>query len=796
MTTRTTLWVLGCVFSSFLYGQSAPKTYSIQRTSTPPVIDGVGDDYTWKSANVADGFFMLEPDNGPLEPAGRTTEVKLAYDDDAIYIFARMNDPEPSKILKQLSKRDDFSANTDWIGVFINPFNDGLNDFSFHVTAAGVQADGRVTADGNDASWNTVWESKVVIDESGWTAEIKIPYRCLRFPDDPDRVWGLNIQRYVRRTRELYSWNYIDRSTSTYELQTGQLQGVTNIDPPVRLSFMPYLSAYGNYFPSGDFTSSVNLGMDVKYGINESFTLDATLIPDFGQVAFDEQFLNLGPFENQFQENRQFFVEGTSLFSKGDLLYSRRIGGTPENFSNADLSGLTNQTQNYTRLLNATKVSGRTSKNLGIGVLNAITDNNYIEGTDSVGNPVSILTEPLTNYNVFVLDQRINRNSSFSLVNTNVLRNGDARDANVTGLIADVNNKSNSYNLYADVKYSHIEESDSSFGDVASYVAYKKIKGNWRWLVAERYTGASYDQNDLGFMSRNNQWNHTIQGSYQTFQPSGLFNRYRFTLAASLYTLAQPNLYENFEVYGNYFAMTRNFFAFGGNYSFSPFGKVDFFEPRVRGMKFNVPSSQFVSAWISTDYRKQFAVDVRFEEETWSEYDYEYYKVSVRPIFRLNDQWSFYYQIAPSRRNNSIGWATQQSDSVIFGARDIVTVEQSFGAAFAFSPTLSGSADFRHYWRNVDYNQYYELLSNGDLTAVPTDYGRDINFNTVNLDVKMSWWLLPGSELTVLYRTSLVSNEAVEGGYFKNFSESYSLPSTQIFSIRFTYFFDYSILAK
>ena len=158
------------------------------------------------------------------------------------------------------------------------------------------------------------------------------------------------------------------------------MSNIRDINPPIRLSLMPYASTYVDHFEDKT-TLDFNAGMDLKYGINESFTLDATLIPDFGQVAFDNQVLNLSPFEIQFQENRQFFNEGTELFSLGDLFYSRRIGGAPKNITNQDLSGndsaeVTVRTE-FTRLLNATKISGRTNGNLGIGFLNAVTDNNY-----------------------------------------------------------------------------------------------------------------------------------------------------------------------------------------------------------------------------------------------------------------------------------------------------------------------------------------------------------------------------------------------------------------------------------
>ncbi|GGH74004.1 hypothetical protein GCM10011318_19530 [Phaeocystidibacter marisrubri] len=783
--------------ANLLTAQSEPKVYSIERCSTPPVIDGKSNDEVWNDAAIATNFFMLEPENGTPERNERRTEVQLAFDDDAIYVFARMHDESPEQILHQYSPRDVYNVNTDYFGIFINPFNDGLSDFNFYVTAAGVQSDSRTTDDGEDISWNTVWKSEVSIDSLGWTVEMEIPYQCLRFSEKAVKDWGLNMMRYTRRNRQNYTWNFIDRSVATYELQTGLLRGMENIKPPVRLSLMPYFSAYENVYPSGDHAESVNFGADLKYGINESFTLDATLIPDFGQVAFDKQVLNLGPFENQYQENRQFFVEGTDLFSKGNMFYSRRIGGSPKNITNADLSDLSDLTQDYTRLLNATKISGRTSGNTGIGFLNAITDNNYIEGTDSTGEELRILTEPLTNYNVFVIDQRINRNRSVSLVNTNVMRNGAARDANVTGFIANLNNNSNSYKLYGEGKYAHIAQGDSTIGDYSTYVALSKIKGNWRWNIAQQYVGDEFDQNDLGFQARNNRFGHSVEGSYQIFQPTGWFNRYRITAIATHYMLANPRVYESFDVEGHFFGITKRFFAFGLDFESSPVDKIDYFEARVPDRKFIRPPGYTHSGWISTDYRRPFAIDASFTYYRQPGFDNEMYSFNIEPIVRVNDKLNFSYEITPSFESNNTGWSGFMGDSVIIGARGIWTAQQNLKLNYIFTPKMSLSLNFRHYWRSLRYNQYYNLEEDGTIEVIAEDLGNDVNFNTVNVDLKFSWWYAPGSELVLLYRSSLIdSDNNVNSSYGENFIQSIGMPSTHIFSIRLTYFLDYAIFAS
>ena len=401
------------------------KKLDAQKISITPKLDGKLDEDVWNTVSVAKDFVMFEPGNGDAEDPKFRTEVKILFTDEAMYIGAMMYDPNPDSILTQLTKRDDMDKNVDWFGFFINPYNAGLSDFNFWVTAAGTQADSRTTTEGDDFSLNSVWKSAIDINEEGWSVEVELPYMALRFPKEQVSEWGLNFMRSIRRTRRMYSWNFLDISAGyRLEYMSGLLTGMSGIDPPVRLSLMPYVSGYVDDF-DGATSYDFNAGLDLKYGLNESFTLDMTLIPDFGQVAYDQQFLNLSPFENYFEENRQFFTEGTELFNQGDQFYSRRIGGAPKNIQGVELNSNDSVEirQEYTRLLNAAKISGRTKKNLGVGFLNAITDANYSTRIEE-GVETQILTEPMTNYNVLVLDQRFNRNSSFGLMNTNVLRKG------------------------------------------------------------------------------------------------------------------------------------------------------------------------------------------------------------------------------------------------------------------------------------------------------------------------------------------------------------------------------------
>ena len=376
------------------------KVMTATKIADQIVIDGVLDEKTWKLTNSGSDFIQTEPTPGNASVF--QTQVYFLYDNNAIYIGARMTDPEPQKILKELSIRDQ-TGNTDNFSVFLDPFNSGLHGFIFLVTASGVQLESIVTNHEDDTNWNAVWESAVSQDSAGWYAEFRIPYSSIRFPSASVQTWNVQFGREIRRFRESSYWSYIDPNIAGWVQQSGKVTNIENIKTPVRLSLTPYISGYVNttFDPQAvndKSTSSTaySAGLDLKYGINDAFTLDMTLIPDFGQVISDKKVLNLTPFEVFFEENRQFFTEGTELFNKGNIFYSRRVGGQPLHYNN--LASKLHSGQKFlqnpetSQLINASKISGRTSKGTGIGFFNAIVDKAFAVVENQDGSTIQIQT--------------------------------------------------------------------------------------------------------------------------------------------------------------------------------------------------------------------------------------------------------------------------------------------------------------------------------------------------------------------------------------------------------------------
>ncbi|MBU46323.1 MAG: hypothetical protein CMD28_02745, partial [Flavobacteriales bacterium] len=554
-----------------IFGQFADKkTYNIKRVQNAPKINGKLDDPAWRNLDVAKDFSQISPNNGTPERIHQRTEVKICYDNKNIYFGVMMYDNAPDSILKELSKRDEENKNYDAFGIWLEPFNDAQVEYNFMVTAAGVQIDRKFSKTGIDKTWNVVWKSAVKLNNEGWIAEFAIPFSQLRFPED-NKSWAINMAREIRRYREDYSWNPIDVNYNDFALQAGILKGVKDVNSPLRLSFMPYASIYADMY-DGATTFPYNYGVDLKYGINESFTLDMTLIPDFGQVASDAMVLNLSPFEVKYEEKRQFFNEGTELFNKGgDMFYSRRLQDD---------------------LLNATKITGRTKKGLGVAILNAITNKTE--------------QDPLTNYNVMILDQSLKNGSSLSFMNTNMIQNSSNKDANVTGLFTRVNNKDNTRTYVGQLKMSQEFGENEITQGFAGMLAVGKTSGNYQYDLYSIIEDDNYNPNDLGFLYSNNEITNGLRIQFIQFNEGKRFVDFSSEIEIEHRTLFSEQRFVNLELELDAQGTLKNYTTISMRANITPYEKNDFYEARTNDLLNPVKRSKSINGggWISTDYRK------------------------------------------------------------------------------------------------------------------------------------------------------------------------------------------------
>lgn len=786
-----------------VFSQSLPhRKLNAQRTNSTIKIDGKLDDVGWKDAPLATNFFEWRPDAGAPEKNSSRTEVYILYDDNAIYVAGYCHEITGDSVSRELVGRDMVGAN-DFVGVIFDTYNDKINASGFYVTALGEQYDAKYSNSGNeDGSWNAVWDSKANIVTDGWTFEMRIPYSALRFSCNTTE-WGLNISRKRNKAGKQYMWNPIEPTKNGFVNQEGLWTGISNIKPPVRLAFSPYMSAYVNHYPNktvgnNAYTQSINGGMDVKYGINQNYTLDMTLIPDFGQVQSDKEVLNLTPFEVKYNENRAFFTEGTELFNKGNLFYSRRIGGAP--LHKYDVNHGPNErvvdNPSESKLLNATKISGRNQKGLGIGLFNAITKPMYAEVEDlTTKEKREVLTGPLTNYNIMVFDQTLKNNSSISLVNTNVLREGKDYDANVTAFVFDMYNKKNVYNLSGQTTVSNKSASGSNATGYSHSVSFAKTGGRFNFNVMQDLANARFDKNDMGILFNNNYIDHYLWVGYKWIKPKSFYNRLYLNINNNLSHRYEDGAYQGMNVNANINGQLKNLWNGGIEVYHNALGH-DFYEPRKQGRVFNNSQSTGAGFWIYSNTAKKYYAGGNLSATFKELFGGRNYYVGIEQRYRFNDKLSVSQNVSFTPATNAVGFAAFEGNEIVFNRRNRNTVENGLGIKYNFSTKAGITLNTRHYWSEVKSKQFYTLQADGSLAENNTyNSNSDFNVNLFNVDMVYTWEFATGSFMYIVWKNNIQNTETAKG-YFKNLGNTLGTMQNNNLSIKILYYLDYLSLKK
>ena len=795
MTKQIITFLFVCSFFVYSFGTNSnpnePRILEAKRISERPVIDGKIDPVFKNTQFKATDFTTLDP--VPGLPSSYRTEVSIVYDDQAVFIAAKLYDDDPENIIKDLSPRDRFS-NTDYFGITFDPYKTGLTGYTFEVSAAGVQRDAKTFGDDNDSSWNDVWQSEVSIDEDGWSVEMAIPYSALRFPTGQINDWNINIIRSVRSTRETSYWNPINPAVDGFLTQMGTLKDIKNIDAPLRLSLTPYVGIQGSVSPSADGlkpNSRFNGGLDLKYGINDAFTLDMILIPDFSQVRSDVQVLNLSPFEIQFDENRPFFTEGLELFQTADVVYTRRIGGSngflrSKIANQDDFSEFTKLPGN--NLVNATKLSGRSNSNTGLGFFNAVEVPTYAEYIDINGETQRAIVNPFTNYNVVVAEQALKNNSRIGLINTNVLRIGESTDANVTALSWNLRNNKQSFDFIGSYGLSQRFSSD-----IPVDLGYKlnfdtgKISGAWTYRGGMSIESARYNPNDLGFLFSPNEQNFYASIRFTKFKPKhDKVANYNISNVISYESLYAPNKFVGIFTNHQYFIRLKSFNAFGAWLRTAPLGFKDYFEPRREDFsKFLLSEpSALIGGFVSSDYRKPIAIDIRTNLRKYTLAERYNFDISVAPRFRLSSRVFIVPRVAYQKAQVDRGYVFVPSLSnvsptydIVIGERNINTFNNSINGQFNINNKASLNLQVDHFFSSVKYSDFKLLQNNGKLTdsayAGIDENGNpihDTNFNFFTINTVFTWRFAPGSDLIISYKSDL-SKVTEEARYLRNVRE-------------------------
>ena len=792
--------------SSFTWGQSpTPKTMPAKRFTGTIVIDGELNDSAWKTAPLATNFVEFRPTPGNKESNTNRTEMYLLYNNEGIYLAGYCHEASKDSISTELAGRDGF-GNNDFVGVIFDTYRDKLNGFEYFTTPLGEQMDAKFSPNPNgnseDFSWNAVWKCASKIKNDGWTFEIFLPLSAIRFSTKNVQDWGMTLIRQRKKSSEMFSWNPVDPNVNGIPTQEAIWTGLENIKPPLRLQFSPYFSTYVNHYPYNDPSvsntkTSINGGMDVKYGINQSFTLDMTLIPDFGQVQSDNQVLNLTPFEVKYNENRSFFTEGTELFTKGNLFYSRRVGGMPMhhddvyNQLNPNERIVDNPTES--KLLNAFKISGRTQGGLGLGFFNAITDAMYATVDDDHGNSRKIQTAPITNYNIMVLDQSLKYNSSVSLINTNTMRSGSDYDANVSAVLFDFNNKKNTYEWQGKISNStQFGINGQNINGYSHKFSFTKTSGRFNFQVGQELTNDKYDINDLGILFTNNFLDHFLYLGYKWTKPTKWFNSLYYNFNASYSRRNQPGDFQNANFNMNLNGQLKNLGYANISIWYEPAGN-DFYEPRTAGRVFHSTEAKGMEIFYAGNQAKKYTYTIDLLHAMRTLEDGRRYDVRLSQKYQFNNKLSIGNDLFYQYIHNSVGFADNDGSDIIFGRRNLTTVENGVNIKYNFNKKIGITTRIRHYWSKVDYLEYFTLLQNGDLGKNHTYTGNANNsFNSFNVDAVFSWEFAPGSFMNIVWKNAIyASGTDVTDGYFNNLNHTLQSPQNNNLSFKVLYFIDY-----
>lgn len=778
------------------------------KTTKKVKIDGLLNDEAWKDAAVMKDFTEFRRSPGAKERFENRTIGYLMYSDVGIFFGAYCYEGSKDSIATELAGRDGFGTN-DYVGISLDTYHDKLNGFEYFVTPLGEQWDAKMSppapnSESEDFSWNAVWESNAVIHKDGWSLEMFIPFSAIRFGKKDVQDWGLNITRRRRTSEEQYTWYPIDPRVNGFLTQEAVWKGLTIGKPPIRLQFSPYFSSYINHFPSHDagvksWTSSVNGGMDLKYGINQAFTLDLTLIPDFGQVQSDNLELNLTPFEIKYAENRPFFTEGTELFGKGNLFYSRRIGGFPVNFSAAENQLQPNEhiVKNpiETKLINATKISGRTAKGLGIGFFNAITAPQYAVVEDDQLHQRKIETSPLSNYNIIVLNQSLKNNSSISLVNTNVWRNGKIYDANVTGALFDFNDKSNQWNFGGELYNSRLINADQNGKTISGFshkLYFGKSSGRLTFKLTQSLSNDKYNTNDMGYFTFNNFLDHQFYMGYNWLKPTHWYNKMFLNFNAYYSRQLTPGSYRNasFNINGN--TQLKNLWTIGMLIGYEP-KYNDFNEPRMDGKFFRGWISAYGNVWVESNDAKKYMANFNLFYVNRSMFNGYQFEIEFFHRYRFNDKFSITHELSVEPQMRNVGFANIDGNDVIFGKRDRNEIENVLNFKYNFNPKSGINTRIRHYWSKVKYKEFYTLQNDGTLLSNNSySQNENQNVNFFNIDLVYTWQFAPGSFLNLVWKNSIFDfRDDVDKNYFHNFSNTLKTDQNNNLSLKVIYFLDY-----
>jgi hypothetical protein len=749
--------------------KNADVTINAVRLMIPVKVDGKLTEEVWNFGVGFENFIQRDPVEG-IEPTEKTI-LRIAYDENALYVGARMYDSSPDSITARLSRRDEW-VNSDHITVYLDPYYDKRSGYFFTLNAAGTLIDGVLFNDSwDDETWDGVWDGKVNRDNYGWTAEMRIPFSQMRFNENSINIWGINFRRHIARKSEVDFLVFIPRNESGFVSHFADLTGMEHISVGGQMELVPYMTIRAEYIqneygdPFNDGSSYVpGQGVDLKMGIGSNLNLNATINPDFGQVEIDPAVINLSDVETFFVEKRPFFTEGSTIFNFGyggannywgfnwaspDFFYSRRVGSQPQgSVPDVDYE----EYPTGTDILGAAKLTGKIGSTWNFGTIQSVTKREFAQ-IQTDGNISNYEVEPLAYYGVVRTQKEFNEgNQGLGFISTLALRDFEDRrledefnrqavsfgidgwtflDSSSTWVLAgwtgmsyvggsaqqmtELQRSSQHYFQRPDASHVSVDTTASSLTGFAGRFHLNKQKGNFFVNTAFGFITPGFDVNDLGFMWRTDKINWHVGAGYEWTDPSD-FYRY-LSLGAAVF---RNNDYdENIISQGIFhfgYLEFLNYYFIDWAYSYYPESMNN---NRTRGGPLMLsPKSFFARVLMGTDNRKDWVINL--SGSTWQDNFGKFLSAGIeiefRPLLNIslsispNYEWNFEHSQYIDTYDDILAVHTF-GKRYVFGELNQKTFSANIRLNWTLSPKLSLQLFVQPLISSGEYLKYKELAA-------------------------------------------------------------------------------------
>jgi hypothetical protein len=734
------------------------KTISAIRVNPSVRIDGILDEAFWTKAPRSGEFIQYQPDEG--SPASESTFVRVAYDDEALYVGMEMYDSEPDRIISRLTRRDRYIEG-DLVNIIVDSYHDHQTAYAFVTYASGTQRDVYYYNDTwSDDSWDAVWDAATRITDWGWCAEVKIPFHCLRFACEEKPVWGIYFSRNISRKNELDRWLYIPESASGFVSEFGHVQGLVGLDPPRRFEILPYAVSYAEKEPehpgNPDGRSySGDIGFDVKYGITSNITLDAAVNPDFGQVEADQTVLNLSAFETWYPEKRPFFLEGREIFSTYfDLFYTRRIGRPPSIWP--DSVDYYTDRPTATTILAAAKISGKTSGGTSIGILESVTQREEAEYVGEDGQSRTEVIEPEANFLAARIKQDVLENSTVGFMATAV--NQKSLNPHYTGGVDWILRfREGDYQWHGHLVGSKTGPEEKGLGGM---LLFERSGGeNFRGSIRGEYVDRELDLNRMGFLHRGDYKEIWGWVQYRTTKEWWIVRRSWNNLNVA-YTATLDEVPLNRGGNFNNSIELTNYWSVGCG-SWQDYNTTYSDWETRGGPPTPIPIGQNWWVWVETDSRKWWQISANVGGGDTSDGQYDSYDLGVALRPKSNIELSFSPNYRADRGISRWVKTIEDEDGnpidYIFGEQYMRRFDMTVRGTVTFSRDLTLQLYAQPFMATVDYRNFKRLLPTEEYEYVDSSvYDEeveepDFNWSSFNSNVVFRWEYRPGSTLYLVW---------------------------------------------